>query len=91
MSGYHRVLGSDSRRNGGKIEEENHSREGIDTDYQRGGERAPIEPFSVALERSWETGLPGLLIFAIRMILHTRTHPSTRAVSLRPKKGHIDP
>ena len=32
MSGYDRVLGSDSRRNGGKTEEENHSREGIDRD-----------------------------------------------------------
>ena len=36
MCGYDRVLGSDSRRNGGKTEEENHSREGIDRDYQRG-------------------------------------------------------
>ena len=51
------MLGSDSRRNGGKTEEENHSREGIDRDYQRGCERAPIEPFSVVLERSQETRL----------------------------------
>ena len=91
MSGYDRVLGSDSRRKGGKSEEENHSREGIDRDLQRVSERAPIEPFSVALESSWETRIRGLLIFMIWMILHTRTHPSTRAVSLRPKKGRLDP
>jgi hypothetical protein len=36
MSGYDRVLGSHKRRNGGEIEEYNHSREGIDRDYQRG-------------------------------------------------------
>ena len=36
MSGYDRVLGFDSRRNGGKTEEEYHSREGIDRDYHRG-------------------------------------------------------
>jgi hypothetical protein len=36
MSGYDRVLGSYWRRNGEKIEEYNHSREGIDRDYQRG-------------------------------------------------------
>ena len=60
-------------------------------DYQRGSERAPIEPVSVALESSRETGLRGLLISMICMILHTRTHPSTRAVSLRPKKGRLDP
>ena len=91
MSGYDRVLGSDSRRNGGKTEEENHSREGIDRDYQRGSERAPIEPVSVALESSWETRLPGLLILGIWMNQYTRTHPSTRAVSLGPRKGRLDP
>jgi hypothetical protein len=36
MSGYDRVLGSESRRKIGKTEEENHSTEGIDRDYQRG-------------------------------------------------------
>ena len=56
MSGYDRVLGFDSRRNDGKSEEENHSREGIDREYQRGREGATIEPFSVALESSRETG-----------------------------------
>jgi hypothetical protein len=45
----------------------------------------------VALESSQETGLPGLLIFVIQMILDTRTHPSTRAEALRPKKGRLDP
>jgi hypothetical protein len=36
MSGYDTVLGSESRRNGGETEEENHSREGVVRDYQRG-------------------------------------------------------
>ena len=36
MSFYDRVLGSDLRRNSGKTEEQNHSREGIDRDDQRG-------------------------------------------------------
>ena len=44
MTGHDMVLGSHYIRNGGKIEEYNHSREGIDRDYQRGSERAPIEP-----------------------------------------------
>ena len=91
MTGHGMVLGSHYIRNGGKIEEYNHSREGIDRDYQRGSERAPIEPVSVALESSRETRIPGLLILGIWMNLHTRTHPSTRAVSLGPKKGRLDP
>src|SRR6266567_9210527 len=91
MTLYDRVLGSHQGRNGGKIEEYNHSRQGIDYDYQRGSERAPIEPVSVALESSRETRIPGLLILGIWMNLHTRTHPSTRAVSLSPRKGRLDP
>ena len=31
------------------------------------------------------------LIFAIWMIFHTRTHPSTRAENLDPKKGCLGP
>ena len=73
------------------MEEYNHSREGIDWQYQRGSERAPIEPVSVALESPRETRLPGLLILAIWKNLHTRTHPSTRAVCLGPRKGRLDP
>ena len=49
MTGHDMVLGSHYIRNGGKIEEYNHSREGIDRDNQRGSEPAPIEPVSVAL------------------------------------------
>src|SRR6266566_2109980 len=91
MTLYDRVLGSHQGRNGGRIEEYNHSREGIDRDYQRGSERAPIEPVSVALESSRETRILGLLILGIWMNLCTRTHPSTRALSLVPRKGRLDP
>ena len=91
MTGHDMVLGSHYIRNGGKIEEYNHSREGIDRDYQHGSERAPIEPVSVALQSSGETRIPGLLILGIWMNLHMRTHPRTRAVSLGPRKGRLDP
>src|SRR6266566_4004027 len=90
MTDYDRVLGSHYRRNGGKIEEYNHSIVGIDRDYQRGSQRAPIELVSVALESSRETRIPGLLILGIWMNLHMRTHPSARAVSLGPRKGRLD-
>src|SRR6266566_3891448 len=91
MTLYDRVLGSHQGRNGGKIEEYNHSIEGIDRDYQHGSERAPIEPVSLALESSRETRILGLLILGIWINLHTRTHPSTRVVCFGPRKGRLDP
>ena len=43
------------------------------------------------MESSQGIKLKGLLIFVIWMIFHTRTHPSTRAENLDPKKGRLGP
>ena len=43
------------------------------------------------MESSRGIKLNGLLIFAIWMILQTRTHPSTRADNIGPKKGRLGP
>ena len=91
VGGYDRVLGSRLRRNGDRRKQMIIVRRNFVNYKRREWERAPIEAVSKALERSRRTRIKGLLIFAIRMILHTCTHPSTRAELLDPKKAFLGP